>query len=100
MSVDEAADAASGDKQHRRIPANCKACGEPLDRPSMELWLDACSALGVDPVEKAFGVEPPGIHCLACVSTRIAELIEGGDPAALRFRTKARAARLGLRVAK
>lgn len=53
----------------KKIPNLCRRCAEPLRRSDMERFLDACEKAGKDPFEVAFGVKPPGVHCLSCVAS-------------------------------
>ena len=52
--------------ENRKIPANCKVCGNSLSRTDMMFFLDNCTKIGVAPIEEAFKRDPPGVSCFRC----------------------------------
>jgi hypothetical protein len=87
------------DKQHlRKIPGNCKVCGEPHSVADMERFLALCESIGEDPVELAHRYDPPGIACVACFARRVAEGLEDGEPRAKKIVSALRADALGLEL--
>lgn len=61
----------------KKIPAECRYCGEQLSLGAMRFWLDACEKLGEDPVEYALRLG--GAICSKCEIRRASEILEDDE---------------------
>lgn len=82
----------------RKIPGNCRVCGDRLDETTMREWIKHCESLKRDPVVEAHRNDPTGILCVSCRIRNLMDEADEGNPAAKRLLSMARRNHLGIKA--